>query len=82
MLSLASASGPGGSVGPNDVARALGGEQWQALTTRVRRAAVTLAQEGRLVILRKGKPADPAAFKGVYRLRIAGSEPPPQAEDS
>ena len=32
---------------------------------------IGLAQQGRLVILRKGKPADPADFKGVYRLRIA-----------
>lgn len=77
ILSLASAKGPDGSVGPNDVARALGGDSWQSLTPRVRRAAVGLAQAGRLVILRKGKPADPADFKGVYRLRIApGGEAP------
>ncbi len=34
----------------------------------VRRAAVALAEQGRVVILRKGKPADPRDFKGVYRL--------------
>jgi hypothetical protein len=34
----------------------------------VRRVAVRLATEGRLVIYRKGRPADPASFKGVYRL--------------
>ena len=71
MLRLAQASGPQGSTGPNDVAKALAPEQWQTLTTRVRRIAIGLAQQGRLVILRKGKPADPADFKGVYRLRIA-----------
>jgi hypothetical protein len=36
--------------------------------TPIRRIAVRLASEGRIVILRKGKPVDPADFKGVYRL--------------
>jgi len=36
----------------------------------VRRAAIRLALEGRLTILRKGKPADPSDFKGVYRLTL------------
>ncbi len=30
--------------------------------------AVSLALEGKLVIYRKGKPVDPADFRGVYRL--------------
>ena len=34
----------------------------------VRAAAVRLAEAGRLVIFRKGKPADPRDFRGVYRL--------------
>jgi hypothetical protein len=36
----------------------------------IRRAAVSLAQAGRLVIYRKGKPADPNDFRGVYRLGL------------
>jgi hypothetical protein len=76
ILSLAAGSGPAGSINPNDVAKALAGADWQALTGRVRRAAVRLAEEGRLVILRKGKPADPADFKGVYRLRIGAEAGP------
>jgi hypothetical protein len=32
------------------------------------RIAVRLAEEGKLVILRKGKIADPHDFRGVYRL--------------
>ena len=40
------------------------------LLVPVRRAAVYLAQAGRLVIYRKGKPADPGAFRGVYRLGL------------
>ena len=64
-----------GSVGPGDVARALAPQDWQALLPRIRQAAVVLARQGRLEILRKGKPADPASFKGVYRLRIAAGTP-------
>jgi len=40
----------------------------------VRRAAVRLALAGRLVIYRKGKPVDPADFKGVYRLGLPRQE--------
>jgi hypothetical protein len=43
---------------------------WHALLTPIRRAAVALAQAGRLVIYRKGKPADPNDFRGVYRLGL------------
>jgi hypothetical protein len=43
---------------------------WHALLMPIRRAAVALAQAGRLVIYRKGKPADPDDFRGVYRLGL------------
>jgi hypothetical protein len=43
---------------------------WHALLLPIRRAAVALAQAGRLVIYRKGKPADPGDFRGVYRLGL------------
>ncbi len=36
----------------------------------IRRVAVRLAQEGRVVIYRKGKPVDPDNFKGVYRIGL------------
>jgi hypothetical protein len=36
----------------------------------IRKSAVALAQAGRLLILRKGKPVDPLDFKGVYRLSL------------
>ena len=41
-----------------------------SLMQPVRRTAVRLAMEGRLIILRKGKPVDPADFRGVYRLTV------------
>jgi hypothetical protein len=43
---------------------------WHGLLMPIRRAAVALAQAGRLVIYRKGKPVDPSDFRGVYRLGL------------
>ena len=40
----------------------------------VRRTAVRLALEGRLVIYRKGRIADPKDFRGVYRLGAPSAE--------
>ncbi|MBR0679205.1 DUF3253 domain-containing protein [Roseomonas eburnea] len=71
ILAQAAACGAGKSICPSDVARALAPEQWRPLMTRVRREAILLAREGRLDILRKGKPVDPAEeIRGVIRLRI------------
>jgi hypothetical protein len=43
---------------------------WHALLMPIRRAAVSLALAGRLIIYRKGKIADPNDFRGVYRLGL------------
>ncbi len=43
---------------------------WHGLLMPIRRAAVALAQSGRLIIYRKGKPADPDDFRGVYWLGL------------
>ena len=48
-------------------------EEWGPLMQQLRRAAIALANSGRLVIYRKGKPADPDAFKGTYRPACRGS---------
>ncbi len=71
ILALTQERGPGKSICPSEVARALKPE-WQALLPAVRRAAVRLAQAGRIEILRKGKAVDPLTVKGVIRLRVAG----------
>jgi hypothetical protein len=71
LLRLIGERGPGKTVDPQEAARALGGshpDQWGPLMQPIRRVAVALAEQGRLVILRKGKPVDPRDFKGVYRL--------------
>jgi hypothetical protein len=64
----------GKSVAPEDVARALDPEGWRRVLPQVRAAAVGLARQGRLVILRHNKPADPDTFKGVWRMRLPPAE--------
>ncbi len=59
----------GKSIDPAEVAKAIQPERWQRVLGQVRSTAVGLAREGKLVILRHNKPADPDSFKGVYRLR-------------
>ena len=60
----------GKTICPSEVARALEPEGWRRLMPQIRASAVGLARSGRLVITRHGKPVDPNAFKGVYRLRL------------
>lgn len=71
ILRFAAERGPEKTFCPSEAARAIGGghpDQWGPLMTPARRIAVRLANEGRLVIIRKGKPVDPNDFRGVYRL--------------
>jgi len=44
--------------------------EWHGLLMPIRRTAVKLALDGRLIIYRKGKPADPNDFRDVYRLGL------------
>jgi hypothetical protein len=54
-----------------EIAHAIAGSaDWHALLSPIRKAAVALAQAGRLVIYRHGKPVDPTDFRGVYRLGL------------
>ena len=84
MLALLAERGPGKTLDPSEVARSLGGdrpEPWSPYMQPVRRVAVRLMKEGRLVVLRKGRPVDPDDFKGIYRLGLPGGaaaedEPP------
>ncbi len=65
--------GAGKTICPSEVARSLGGphpDGWGPLMIPVRRVAVRLAHEGKVVIYRKGKPVSPDDFKGVYRIGL------------
>jgi hypothetical protein len=64
----------GRSVSPSDVAVALAGpgKAWQGLLPKIRARALVLMADGKIEILRKGKPiADAADMRGVVRLRAA-----------
>ncbi|MGB3865882.1 MAG: DUF3253 domain-containing protein [Xanthobacteraceae bacterium] len=61
----------GKTLSAPEIAHAIAsGDDWHALLVPIRRTAVSLAQAGRLIIYRKGKIADPADFRGVYRLGL------------
>lgn len=76
ILALCAALGPGKSICPTDAARTFARAQeedelaWRGHLPQVRGRAVALARAGRLVIYRKGKPADPDDFRGVYRIGL------------
>ena len=59
------------TLSPPEIAHAMSpDDDWHSLLVPIRKAAIALAQSGRLVIYRKGKPADPNDFRGVYRLGL------------
>lgn len=70
LLSMLADLPPGKSLSPDQVAKAIDAEGWRRVLPQVRALAVGLARQGKLVILRHNKPADPNSFKGVYRLRF------------
>jgi len=73
---------PGRAIAPVEVARAVARSRarpgdppdaWRRYLPAVRQQALHLARQGRLTILRKGKPVDPhTPFKGAVRLGRAG----------
>ncbi len=76
IFALCGAAKDGRTVCPTQAAQAFAaarGEDemgWRSHLTAVRRSAIRLAQSGRLVIFRKGKPVHPLEFRGVYRLGL------------
>jgi len=69
ILRLVHAADEGRSIAPADVAKAADPENHHKRFGHVRQAAIRLAKEGKVSILRKGKPVeDVETFKGVYRV--------------
>jgi hypothetical protein len=69
----------GGTVAPETVARAIGNARarpsdgpnaWRRYLPAVKQQALHLARQGRIEIVRKGRPVDLADFKGVVRYRL------------
>jgi len=79
LIDHLSARAPG-SADPVEVARAFQAatqpdnpdrEAWHRHLSAVRRTALKLADEGRVEVLRKGKPVAATQARGVIRLRLA-----------
>ena len=76
MIDICTRAGPTKTIDPAEIAKAFSAAAdhadvpWQNHLQSVRDIAVALAREGRIVIYRKGAPADPETFRGVYRLGV------------
>lgn len=72
-MSLVHERGNEKTICPSEAARKLAGSDpdvWGAIMPDVRKAAISLAREGRVVIYRKGKAVTPDELKGVYRIGL------------
>lgn len=58
------------SISPNDVAKALDATNWQRQLPKVRAVILDLVRQGRIEVLRKGKPVEFEGIKGIYRIRL------------
>lgn len=78
ILRLVAARGTGKSICPSEVAKTFAAQQrkptdppdlWRRYMAPVRQQAKSLARQGRIAILRRGRPVDPnLPVKGVIRL--------------
>jgi hypothetical protein len=71
VFALIDRRGPGKTIDPAEVARAVGGvhpHEWGPLMRPLQRVVVALAREGRIAIFRKSKVIDPADLRGIYRI--------------
>ena len=81
IADLCAAEPSGRSIDPVAAARAYASERgdddplaWRKWLQQIRSTAIGMARKGDLIIYRKGKPADPDDFRGVYRLGLPRSE--------
>ncbi len=74
LFDLLSQVRKGDSISPNDVAKAIDATNWRRELPKVRGVIIGLARQGKLEVLRKGKPIEPEGFKGVYRVRLPQDE--------
>lgn len=69
ILSQAARRGPGKTLCPSEVARALA-DSWRPLMPQVREAAARLAADGRIAILQKGRRLPGLPARGPIRLGL------------
>ena len=80
ILEMLADAGPGNTISPNDVARALAQRRnkpgdppdaWRRYMNAVRQQALHLARKGEIEIQRKGVAVDPnAPFRGLVKLAL------------
>ena len=72
ILHRCAVRGPGKTICPSEVARALvdGEATWRTMMPAVRAAAVALARSGKIVVLQKGMPVDASCARGPMRLGV------------
>lgn len=73
IVSMVTERGADKTVCPSEIARFIAGsdeKDWRRLMTPIRKAAVKLADAGRIELRRKGETVDPHDFKGIYRIGL------------
>ncbi|MFN8831014.1 MAG: DUF3253 domain-containing protein [Labrys sp. (in: a-proteobacteria)] len=73
ILRLAGERGPDKTICPSEAARALVGsdvDAWGPLMQPLKRVAMRMAREGRIVLYRKGKSISPDDLRGIYRIGV------------
>ena len=75
ILRLCKKRGPGKTICPSEVARALGRDEadWRAIMPAIRAEASALAREGQIVVLQKGLPVEASLARGPLRLGLPES---------
>jgi hypothetical protein len=73
ILRLCTERGPGKTICPSQVARALASEEhaWRTLMPDIRRVADDLSAQGRIVVTQRGAIVDPMVARGAIRLGLA-----------
>jgi Protein of unknown function (DUF3253) len=72
LLDLLAQRGPGKTICPSEVARALSPHDWRELMPAVRAMGVELVAEGQIVVRQKGQVVDPKIAQGPIRYGQAG----------
>jgi hypothetical protein len=67
LRALLAARGPGKTICPSDVARAIGADRWRSAMSLVREAALVLVAKGELEVRQQGKRVDPEQAHGPIR---------------
>lgn len=79
MMILAAERGVSKAVDPMEVAVRIAGPNekiWRRLMKPIKDEATRLARDRRIVVLRKGRPVDPDAIRGLWRFRLRGPDEP------